>query len=220
MPRRKVTTVSLKQALQLGTLGMLEPGLPLHTVAELLGPPHWWITDTQDGPVPTYWFYPNGLEMSFEQESPYRLRYYKLSNVNRREAKVTATSPFLRIRNDVPIFQMRVSDFLRSALWDPANVRVGICRHPLFLGADICIGRMRLAFSMSADNEERLSALLTDPNRRRDDQIWVLDAHCELLGVYFLSQEPTTDRFAGQEWETFSAEHYLHLLDSVAATDH
>ncbi len=126
MPKEPVI-ISLKESLRSLQISFLQFGTPLLQIAERLGPPKGWITNRYDQPVPLYWLYPGGLELTFEPEPPYQLTAFKLSPVGRHKGRTTNFSYYVRMRNDFPMIDTSVSDFLRSGLWDLEKVRVGIC---------------------------------------------------------------------------------------------
>jgi hypothetical protein len=161
MPKQK-TTFSLTKILASSQIDFLQFGTPLLQIAETLGPPKSWIANAYDEPVPLFWFYPGGLELSFDPEPPYRLTAFKLSPVGRRRGRMTNFSYHVRMRNDFPTVDTPVSGFLRSGLWDLEKVTVGICAERNYPVLDICFGCLRIPFLMSVVMEEALEARLSD----------------------------------------------------------
>lgn len=183
--------------------------MPLLEVAALLGSPKWWITNAYDEPVPLYWGYPGGLELSFEPERPYPLDAYKLSPVGRHAGKITKFSYYRRMRNDVPIFGTSVSEVLQEGIWDLSRVAIGIYQERWNPAVDICIGSLRLPFCLSTEGDEALYQQLGGSGMPSDELLRGLDKYCGLMGVYFHQDDPKVDRPDRDGWYEMGAEEYL-----------
>jgi len=213
MPKEPVI-ISLKESLRSLQVSFLQFGTPLLQIADTLGPPKGWITNAYDEPVPLYWVYPGGLELSFEPEPPYRLTAFKLSPVGRHKGRMTNFSYYVRMRNDFPMIVSSVSDFLRSGLWDLEKVKVGICAEPNYPVLDICIGGLRIPFLMSSEREDALEDQLLRSGNELDRRIALLDPNCDFFGAYFSLEDVEVQRFPREGWTTISGDEYLRQLDS------
>lgn len=210
---RQTITVSLKESLSSSKIDFLKFGTPLLQIAETLGPPRRWITNLYDEPVPLYWLYPGGLELSFSPEPPYRLIAFKLSPVGRHGGRLTCFSHFVRMRNDFPMIDTSVSGFLRSGLWDLEKVRVGICAERSNPVLDIYIEGLRIPFLMNADREEEIEEQLSDSGMELKNRIALLDPDCDFFGAYFMVESLEDERFPREGWTTISGDEYLRQLD-------
>ncbi|GGG10123.1 hypothetical protein GCM10010924_43800 [Rhizobium wenxiniae] len=212
MPK-EAAVISLKESLSSHNIELFKFGTPLLSIAERLGPPKRWITNAFDQPVPLYWLYPGGLELSFEPEPPYVLTAYKLSPVGAHKGRTTNFSYYVRMRNDFPMLETSVSGFLRSGLWDLERVKVGICAEPNYPVLDICIGCLRIPFLMSSENEEALEDQISDCGNDLKRRIALLDPACDFFGAYFSLEDVEAERFPRDGWTTISGEEYLRQLD-------
>ena len=211
--RKRTITVSLRESLGSSQIDFLQFGTPLLQIAETLGPPKMWITNAYAEPVPLYWLYPGGLELSFEPEPPYRLTAFKLSTVGRHRGRVTNFSYYVRMRNDFPMIDTSVSGFLRSGLWDLGKVSVGICAERDYPVLDICVGCLRIPFLMKSEREKELEDQLSDNEIALQKRISLLDPNCDFFGAYFSLDDVGSQRFPEDGWTTIGAEEYLRQLD-------
>lgn len=212
MPK-EVMTISLKGSLGSSEIDFLKFGTPLLQIAERLGPPKGWITDAYDQPVPLYWLYPGGLEVSFEPDPPYRLTAIKLSPVGRHKGRMTNFSYSVRMRNDFPMIETSVSGFLRSGLWDLGKVSVGICDKPNDPVLDICVGCLRIPFLMSSERRAALEDKLSISVNELKSRVALLDPNCHFFGAYFSLEDVATQRFPTDGWTSISGEEYLRQLE-------
>lgn len=210
---KQTIIVSLKESLASMQIDFLPFGMPLLQIAETLGPPKGWITNAYDEPVPLYWLYPGGLELSFEPEPPYRLTAFKLSPVGRHKGRITNFSYYVRMRNDFPMIDTSVSGFLRSGLWDLQKVSVGICAEPNYPVLDICIGCLRIPFLMISEREEALKGQLSENGIDLKNRVALLDPECDFFGAYFSLDQVEDQRVPRNGWTTISGEEYLRQLD-------
>lgn len=213
MPRKPIT-ISLRKSLSSSKVGFLRLGTPLLQVAEELGPPKGWITNAYSEPVPLYWFYPGGLELSFEPEPPYPLQAFKLSSVGMQNSRTTKFNDFLRMHNDFPMIETSVSGFLQSGLWDLKKVRVGICTDPLFPTLDIFVGCLRIPFLMFSETQKELGYRLSGTGNDLGRKAALLDQNCHFHGAYFSHDDLSYQRFPTEGWTTIGADEYLRMLDS------
>jgi hypothetical protein len=214
MPKQ-MTTVSLTKILGSSQIDFLQFGTPLLQIAETLGPPKSWITDAHDEPVPLFWFYPGGLELSFDPEPPYRLTAFKLSDVGRHRGRMTNFSYYVRMRNDFLTVDTSVSGFLWSGLWDLEKVTVGICAERNYPVLDICFGCLRIPFLMNVEMEEALEAQLSDKDLDLKSRVALLDPNCDFFGAYFSLEDVGNQRLPRDGWTTIGGKEYLRQLDSV-----
>jgi hypothetical protein len=211
---RENYVISLKECLRSTHIDFLQLGTPLLKIAETLGPPKAWSEKVHDDQlVPLYWFYSGGLELSFEPEPPYPLGRFKLSDVGAHRGRVTRFSHHVRMRNDFPMIGTTTSGFLRSGLWPLDDVRVGICTNALHPALDICIGRLRIPFLLSADKEDTLEKQLLGSGDNLKTRTGLLDPNCDFFGAYFSVETPEDDRFPRIGWTTISARQYLSYLE-------
>jgi hypothetical protein len=194
MPKETLI-ISLRESLGSQQVNFLQFGTPLLQVAERLGPPNRWVTNAYDQPVPSYWLYPGGLELSFEPEPPYALDAYKLSPVGAHKGSVTRFSHYVSMRNDFPMTGTTVSGFLQSGLWDLEKVRVGICAEPTNPALDICVGCLRIPFLMSWEKEESFEDQLSDSGNDLRRRLALLDPACDFFGAYFSPEDVEAQRF-------------------------
>ncbi|WP_311272161.1 MULTISPECIES: hypothetical protein [unclassified Rhizobium] len=214
MPKELIT-ISLKESLGSSEIDFLNFGTPLLKIAATLGPPKGWMTNVHAEPVPLYWLYPGGLELSFEPDPPYRLGAFKLSPVGRHKGRMTTFSYKVRMRNDFPMIETRVSGFLRSGLWDLEKVSVGICAKPNYPVLDICIGCLRIPFLMSSKREGALEDQLSHSAIQLKRRVALLDPDCHFFGAYFSLEDVESQRFPSDGWTSISGEEYLRQLDSA-----
>ncbi|KPF42278.1 hypothetical protein [Rhizobium sp. AAP43] len=211
--RKQPVVFSLKESLRSLNIEFLQFGTPLLQIAERLGPPRRWITNAYDQPVPLYWRYPGGLELSFEPEPPYGLDAYKLCTVGAHKGRMTNFSRYVRMRNDFPMIGTSVSGYLRSGLWDPQKVMVGICAEPSYPVLDISMGHLRIPFLMDNENQEALEDQISDCGDDLRRRIALLEPACDFFGAYFSTDDLDSQRFPSDGWTTISGEEYLRQLD-------
>jgi len=212
---KQIITVSLKESLGSAQIDFLKFGTPLLQIAETQGPPKGWITKAYDEPLPLYWIYPGGLELSFQPEPPYGLSAFKLSPLGRHNGRMTNFSHYVRMRNDFPMIDTPVSGFLRSGLWDLQKVSVGICSERNYPVLDICVGFLRIPFLMNSEREEALECQLSESGIDLKKRVALLDAECDFFGAYFSLNRVEDQRFPRDGWTTISGEEYLRQLDIV-----
>ena len=212
MPRKPIT-ISLRKSLSSSKVDFLKLGAPLLQIAEELGAPKGWITNAYSEPVPLYWFYPGGLELSFEPEPPYPLQAFKLSSVGMQNSRMTKFNYFLRMNNDFPMMETSASGFLQSGLWDLEKVSVGICAEPLFPILDISVGCLRIAFLMDSEKQKELDHRLSCSGNELESRVALLDRNCHFHGAYFSRDDLSYQRFPTDGWTTVGGEEYLQLLD-------
>lgn len=216
MARSPITVFSLKDSLRNGQIEALRLGTPLLEIADFLGPPKTWITNAYAEPVPLYWFYPGGLELSFEPERPYPLTGFKLSPVGAHRGSITRFNYYFRMRNDFSMIGSSVSDFLRGDIWDLEKVLVGVCADPRCPVLDISVGDLRIAFRMRMKMEDGLEGYLARLDLSVGARIVLLNRNCHFVGAYFSRDELGLSRFPSTGWTTISANEYLHLLEQTA----
>ncbi|MBP1859840.1 hypothetical protein [Rhizobium herbae] len=202
-------TASLRSFLQTGELGPINFAMTLLDVAALLGPPEWWITDSDDV-VPLYWGY-SGLELSFSEDSPHKLRCIKLGTGFKPDGKYSTLGRLLRLSNDGLRDDMRMSEFLKLFPAGAEGTQVGVCGANWSPVMDICTPNVRVIYDLSTRDEELLEDAASD-GKSPIELIAMKDALSRRTGIYSIA-DPLEDRIPAENWRDFSVNEYLALVE-------
>ncbi len=183
--------------------------MTLLDVAALLGPPEWWITDSDDV-LPLCWGY-SGLELSFWEDSPHALRSIKLGTGFEPDGKYSKLARLLRLSNDGLKDDMKLSEFLKLLPTNVEGTRVGVCGANWNTDMDICTANIRVIYGLSTDDEERLEEAIAK-GRSPNELIVMKNELSHRIGIYSMVN-PIANRIPITGWRYFPVDEYLAVVE-------
>ena len=207
-------TASLRSFLQTGELGPINFAMTLLDVAALLGPPEWWITDSDDV-LPLCWGY-SGLELSFSKDSPHALRSIKLGTGFDPAGKYSNFAHVLHLSNDGLQDDMKLSEFLNLLPANAEGTRVGVCGASWNTDMDICTTSIRVIYGLTPDAEERLEEAVAKGTSPTELMI-MKNELSRRIGIYSMI-DPIADRMPAENWRDFAVDEYLAMVEGRTTT--
>lgn len=181
---------SLRDMLNTGRLGPLYPGMPLREVADILGPPKYWIWNEEHS-APNYWGYGN-FELSAEfGENPY-CDWFQFDNAHMLRGDSEVINENFAVTLDGLSVESRISDFIR-AVDDIARVVVQLVGAGGYYNPIVFIGD-RAALNFSRENDT--------PDAQVQDLgtlIRLTDAESDIVDIYSFSSPYNTAPILNEE---------------------